>query len=182
MPEKDEKREENGNGEAKKALALVTFIIKHWKSIAVLVGFLWAVYTEYTRYMETGKLARDMKEDYQIFKGQIVKDTVMYSHKFIRLDKAVDSLKKLGEELLEYKAKFDYLENRTKYDSIDLNLVYSAIRHILDDYIWNGIKFKRAKDGTLFYPKGSLLYNVAFDSGQNRYYYYAENGKTYWCE
>jgi len=182
MPENKENENNNGNGDTKKTLAFISFVVKHWKSIGILAGFLWAVYTEYNRYMETGSIAREMQKDYQFFKDRMVKDTVIYSDKFIRLDKGIDSLKKIGKDLKEYEAKFNYLQNRTKYDSIDLNLVYIAIKHLLDDNFIGGVKFKKAKDGTLFYQKGSLLYIVAWDASAQKYYYYADDGKTYWCE
>jgi len=157
-------------------------IIKHGKNFAIVGGLLWAIYTEWGRYQQTSTIAREVEKDYQVFKNIMVKDTLIYNNEFKEFDDLTDSIKMLKKELIVYKAKFDYLQNRTKFDSIDLNLVYSAVKHSLEDCYINNIRFKKAKDGTLYYVRGSLLYPTTYETQTHKYCYIGDDGKTYYCE
>lgn len=68
-------------------------------------------------------------------------------------------------------------------DAFDLGISYEILVYNMPDYYWDGIRYKTSLDGKKFYyyVKG-ILYRATWDATNQKFFYYAEDGKTYWCK
>lgn len=118
-----------------------------------IVSFLWIGFKEYNQY-------NSQKEDYPLLKKTVEIQT-----------KQIDSLTKAVIRL--------NVENIS--DDIRINLSHELIASDMEDYIYDGVRLKRSLTGKYFYYNNGVLFKAAWDQASNKFYYIAEDGKTYWC-
>lgn len=118
-----------------------------------IVSFLWIGFKEYNEY-------NSQKEDYPLLKQTVEIQT-----------KKIDSLIKVVVRL--------NAENIS--DDIRINLSHELIASEMEDYIYDGVRMKKSFNGKYFYYNNGLIHKAVWDQAAGKFYYIAEDGKTYWC-
>jgi hypothetical protein len=83
--------------------------------------------------------------------------------------------------MLEEAAKT--ISSTRSLDAFDLGIAYEIIVENMPDYYYEGVRYKLSNDGkkVYYYVKG-ILYRAGWDNASQKYFYTAEDGKTYWCK
>jgi hypothetical protein len=132
------------------------------KRIAIIAGIITAVVT-------IGKFAWDGFQKIQDYESTM---------------KDVEALKSSHQQSVrtcrELNKRIDSLKTQLELAAVEAHTALLIARPTLEDVIIRDVRFKKAKDGSLYYITDGVLYPATYSKDEDLYYY-SNGSKSIWC-
>lgn len=122
-------------------------------AICAIASILWIGFKEYNEY-------NSQKEDYPL-----LKQTVELQKK--KIDSLSIVVRRLNAENI--------------LDEFQITVTQEVLSSEMEDYLYDGVRLKKSFNGKFYYYNNRILYKATWDQAAGKFFYTAEDGKTYWC-